>query len=82
MEEVEADLVQKLAGSDDRAVLKELGWPFPRCDGGVVTGGGLGGPPTLGEGGSQALLVKSFIRLGGGGSVPIRGILGALPCLP
>ena len=33
VEEVEADLVLKLAGSDDRAVLKELGWPFPRCAG-------------------------------------------------
>ena len=30
VDEIESDLAEKLADSDERAVLKELGWPFPR----------------------------------------------------
>jgi len=30
VDSVEADLADKLSGSDERAVLKELGWPFSR----------------------------------------------------
>ena len=30
VDEVESDLAEKLADSDERAVLKDLGWPFSR----------------------------------------------------
>ncbi len=30
VDELAVDIAEKLAGSDDRAVLKELGWPFHR----------------------------------------------------
>ncbi|GAX80381.1 hypothetical protein CEUSTIGMA_g7820.t1 [Chlamydomonas eustigma] len=30
VDQVNSDLEEKLSGSDERAVLKELGWPFPR----------------------------------------------------